>query len=192
MLDSPLSAIPWAALDFEGAGELPGYTDVPIQVGLVQATGIEPPLAVRQFRSFIAAHRPVALAARRVHGITDRDLTDAPELASLWPELKARLGDHVVVAHNASVEKRYLRAFPGHGFGPWVDTLTLTRRLYPNLESHRLGDLVAAFGLTPALDALCPQLAWHDALYDAAASLLVLQHTIRAAGLQEKPLRILF
>ncbi len=191
MDELPLAQVPWTALDFEGAGELPGHTDVPIQAGLAQATGITRPEASHFYRSFIAANRPVALAARKVHGITDQDLAGAPEMASLWPEFKGRLQGRVLVAHNASVERRYLRAFPGHGFGPWIDTLPLARRFYPQLPNHRLGDLVATFDLAEPLNELCPNLHWHDALYDAAAALLFLQHLIRSAGLEDQPLRVL-
>lgn len=191
MEDLPLAQVPWTALDFEGAGDLPGQADVPIQAGLVQAHGVQLPEEQQLYRTFIAANRPVALAARKVHGISDRDLDGAPELAALWPTFKTQLQGRVLIAHNASVERRYLRAFPGHGFGPWIDTLPLARRFYPQLSSHRLGDLVATFQLEAALEQLCPDLHWHDALYDAAAALLFLQHLIRTAGLENQPLRLL-
>jgi len=191
MLDRPLGNIPWTALDFEGAGEIPGHSDVPIQVGLAQSSGLAFPASDQLYRSFIAVHRPVSLAARKIHGIGEEHLKGAPELFTLWPDLKARLQHRVLVAHNASVERRYLRAFPGHGFGPWVDTLHVARRFYPQLQSHRLGDLVSAFGLQERIDRLCPGFAWHDALYDAVASLAILQHVIEATGLADQPLRVL-
>ena len=96
----------FAAIDFEGAGEMQGYTDVPIQIGIAEAAGLTPPALEGLYRSFIAADRPVALVARQVHGISDADLQGAPELLSLWPELKRRLGGRVLVAHNAGVERR--------------------------------------------------------------------------------------
>lgn len=191
MNDLPLAKVPWAALDFEGAGEMAGFSDVPIQIGVAAAVGCAGPVPEHCYRSFIAANRPVALAARQVHGISEKDLVGAPEMLALWPTLKEQLGGRVLVAHNASVERRYLRAFPGHGLGPWVDTLPLARQFFPQLESHRLGDLVEALHLKAKLNALCPGLRWHDALYDAAASLLLLQHMIESAELQEKPLRLL-
>lgn len=191
MENLPLAQVPWTALDFEGAGELPGQADVPIQAGMAQAIGTQAPEASQLYRTFIAANRPVALAARKVHGITDQDLAGAPELSTLWPEFKQQLHSRVLVAHNASVERRYLRAFPGHGFGPWIDTLPLARRFYPQLSNHRLGDLIVTFELEEPLNQLCPGLQWHDALYDAAAALLFLQHLIRSAGLEEQPLRLL-
>ena len=89
-------------------------------------------------------------------------------------------------------EKRFLRAFPWHGFGPWLDTLTLLRRAFPDLPNHRLGDAVMALGLADEVDALCPGLRWHDALYDAVACAVAVRHVVRGAGLEGVPLRQLF
>lgn len=60
-----------------------------------------------------------------MHGITTEMLADAPSFPSLWPAIRSRLGDAVVVGHNPATERKFLRRFPGHGFGPWLDTLAL-------------------------------------------------------------------
>lgn len=188
-LDSqPVGRVAFAALDFESAGDTRGGTDVPIQVGIAGMDELElRPAAL--FRSFIHTDRDVTLAARKVHGITNRDLVGAPAFLDLWPELRARLGGRVLLAHGAGTEKRFLRAFPWHGFGPWLDSLTLLRKAYPDLPSHRLGDAIQALGLASEVDALCPGLRWHDALYDAVACAVLVRHVLRAAGLEEVPLR---
>ncbi len=102
---------------------------------------------------------------------------------ALWPDIHARLAGRWIVAHGMGTEKKMLRAFPTHGFDPWIDTLKLTRRLYPKQSSHRLGDLVRLFRLEEELARLHPGRAWHDALYDATATLLLLRHCIHSAGL---------
>jgi DNA polymerase-3 subunit epsilon len=97
--------------------------------------------------------------------------------------VKTRLGGRLIVAHGVGTEKRFLRAFPLHGFGPWVDTLQLARRFWPGVRDYSLETLIAAGGLQEELDAACPDRRFHDALYDAVASLLVLRHLIHHAGL---------
>jgi DNA polymerase III epsilon subunit-like protein len=82
-------------------------------------------------------------------------------------------------------EKRFLRAFPGHGFGPWIDTLLLARAAWPELPDHSLGALCENHGLKERIATLIPGKSWHDALFDAVASLLVAQRIIARSGLQD-------
>ena len=110
---------------------------------------------------------------------------------ALWPQIKATLGSNMVVAHGHGTEKRYLRAFPGHGFGPWVDTLLLYRAAFPELPSHALGDLCNQFSLSDKVKQLVPQKIWHDALFDSVASLVLLEHFITAFDLAEQPEEVL-
>jgi DNA polymerase-3 subunit epsilon len=70
-----------------------------------------------------------------------------------------------------------------------VDTLALTRAVYPFLPSHALGD---------GLRHLClieknafTGFRWHDAASDAIASLILLNHLIETGGLLEEPAEIL-
>lgn len=179
----------FAAIDFESAGAARGKTDVPVQIGLAMwsvAKGHCNP-----FVSFIRADRPITWAAQKVHGIHSDDLADAPPLMSLWPSIKGSLGGNLVVAHGYGTEKRYLRAFPAHGFGPWIDTLLLARAAWPNLPSHALGDLCDHFQLTQQVSELVPDKTWHDALYDAVASLVLLEHLITEFDLSQSSIELL-
>lgn len=180
----------FAALDFESAGTASGRTDAPVQIGIALMDGLTL-RPERALRSHLQTDRPVTWAAQKVHGIRTADLADAPPLASLWPEIESRLRGRIIVAHSASTERRFLRAFPTHRFGPWVDSLHLARRLNPELDSHRLGDLVAQHGLDGAIQEACPGLAWHDALYDATASLVLLRHLVLQAGWAQAPVDVL-
>ena len=114
-------------------------------------------------------------------------LRGAPSLGSLWPQVRGALSGRVVIAHGAGTERRFLRAFPLHGFGPWVDTLVLARKVWPLAPSHRLGELIGGLGLAEELRAYCPGLHWHDALFDAFGALVLLKAIINRAGLWEHP-----
>jgi DNA polymerase-3 subunit epsilon len=179
----------FTAIDFESAGAARGRTDVPVQVGLAGWSAAS--RHVEHFVSYLAADTPITWAARKVHGIRDEDLAAAPTLLALWPELKSRLAGVVVVAHGKGTEKRFLRAFPGHGFGPWVDTLLLARAAWPEIEDHSLSALCDHLGLSPAVQSMLPGRRWHDALYDAVASLVLLEHLVDAFDLADKPLECL-
>lgn len=176
----------FTAIDFESAGAIRGGTDVPVQVGL--ATWSARGRHGGTFVSYLASPVPITWSARKVHGIRDEDLAGSPTLLALWPELKSRLAGAAVVAHGKGTEKRFLRAFPGHGFGPWVDTLLLARAAWPELPEHSLSALCDARGLSDAVQSMLPGRRWHDALYDAVASLVLLEDVVRTCGLSDKPL----
>lgn len=188
LLRTPLGALPVAAIDFESAGAAPGETDCPVQVGIVRVDRLTGELRREScFCSYIAPTHPVHWSAAKVHGITTEKLAGAPSFVSLWPELKQRLSRCAVVGHNPATEQRFLRAFPGHGFGPWADTLQLARQALPQLPDHSLSTVCDALELTAELNALLPDRRWHDALYDAAASLLLLRFLVQALQMEEVP-----
>lgn len=182
--------VPFASLDFESAGERANEAGVPVQIGIAWMQRLDP-VPDSFFRSYLRAARPVTWSAQQIHGITDRDLADAPDLLSLWPEVKGRLGGRWIVAHGSGTEKRFLRAFPLHGFGPWVDTLSLSRKVLPGRSSYALSDLVGDLGLEEDARRYLPDFRWHEALSDALASLLLLRKLIELTGISDHPGEIL-
>ncbi len=182
----PLARLPFAAIDFESAGAAPGETDQPVQVGIVRVESLfDTP---RCWVSYIACEHPVRWSASRIHGITTDMLAEAPSFASLWPQLRELLRGCVVLGHNPATEMRFLRAFPGHGFAPWLDTLALAREALPTLPDHALGSVCEAMGLTSEVQNLVPNRRWHDALFDAAGSLMLLRALVRGLHMEEAPL----
>lgn len=179
-----------AALDFESAGERPDEAGVPIQIGIAAMEALDPRVDTF-FRSYLNPGRPVTWAARKIHGIGDSDLGGAPTLLSLWPEIRGRLAGRWIAAHGSGTEKRFLRAFPAHGFGPWVDTLTLSRKILPGRPSYALADLCGELALENEAASMLPGFRWHEALSDALASLLLLRRLVELAGVAEHPAEIL-
>ncbi|MBB5352605.1 DNA polymerase-3 subunit epsilon [Haloferula luteola] len=188
-LSSKIRHLDFTAIDFESAGSARGKTDAPVQVGLAcwsMETGHHSP-----YHSYLRTDRPITWSARKVHGIRDEDLLGAPSLQELWPTLRAALHGAIVVAHGMGTEKRFLRAFPGHSFGPWIDTLLLTRAAFPELPSHALSDLCETLGLSETVSRFQPDRQWHDALFDATASLVLLEHLLTRHELADRDLEIL-
>jgi len=189
----------FTAIDFESAGTSVGDTDTPVQIGTASwsLTDTNPQSLSDTWMSYIHTNKKITWAAQQVHGISKEQLTDAPKLMLLWPEIKKRLNENIVVAHGHGTEKRFLRAFPAHGFGPWVDTLHLTRAAYPNLSDYSLSSICTSLKLTDEISNLSQQasqnknITWHDALYDAIASIILLKHIIKTFSLQESSLILL-
>lgn len=174
------SDIEFTAIDFESTGFRDDGTDEPIQIGMASMGGME----IQKesfFRSFISLkrERPIENSSHRIHRITDLDLENAPKLDELWPIINNYLSGKVVVAHGAGTEKRFLRAFPMHGFKLWIDTLQLARKIMPKAENHSLGALIEEIGVDEEIAKYCPNLTWHDALFDSVASLVLLKELLK-------------
>jgi len=187
---SPLKNASLAAIDFESSGEAAGEAGTPIQIGIAEMKSLQ-----LDPKSFFSSHlkttSSITKAAKKIHGIAPADLEEAPSLLELWPELQRRLQSRYLVAHGHGTEKRFLRAFPMHGFGPWIDTLTLSRQFFPGLCSYALADVIAHCNLTEKLFLLHPTFQWHEALSDAIASLSLLLHLIEVANLADHPVSFL-
>ncbi len=184
----PVHAACFAALDFESAGVRPGSTDEVVQIGVATCTGLDFS-TLSTFRTYVQPEGKVCWEASRLHGIDAGTVAGAPRLFDLWPEIQQRLSGRVLVAHSAATERRHLRNFPFHGFGPWVDTLALARAVWPTAASHKLGPLVEMADLGDDLRRHAPGLAWHDALFDALASLALLRRVVDACGAWGWPAR---
>ena len=85
----------------------------------------------------------------KCHRLTHLDVLDTPEFPAIAPELLARLTRaDIVIAHNVSFDIGHLRATLDH-FGlprpefSYLCTLQLSRRVWPELQSHRLDTLAA-------------------------------------------------
>ena len=183
-----LSRVSFAAIDFESAGIRKGGTDVAVQIGVARMQG---GVLGETFTSFLSTDQPITWSAQKVHGIRTEDLAGAPTLTALWPKIKGLLEGQWIVAHGAATEKRFLRACPFHGFGPWLDTLKLSRAVWPELPSYALGDLVTTLGLEDQLRAAHERFRWHDALSDALASLILLRHIVTETAVESEPPELL-
>ncbi len=171
-------------LDYESTGALAGYANEPWQIGMVSLKGGKVD-AGSMFESLLCveANRPFNPYAPGRHAALRDEISVAPTPQQLWPQIKHRLTEYPLCAHNVATEKKFIRAMaPMHPFGPWIDTLRIARKVWPGCRSYALGDLIALLGLAPRVDALCSGKEAHDALYDAVASAMLLEHLLEQPG----------
>lgn len=106
-----------------------------------------------------------------IHHITEEMIVDAPlisEVIGRYP------GATAYVAHNAAFDKDKLPQVDA----PWICTLKLARKLYPELESHGNQYLRYCLGLKPEV----PEgLYAHRALYDCYVTAELLMYMGREA-----------
>ncbi|MGH3923756.1 MAG: 3'-5' exonuclease [Pseudonocardiaceae bacterium] len=92
----------------------------------------------------VEPERPITpIVTRKVHGIRNADVADAPTWAEVEPDVTAALADRVPVAHNAKVEHDVLRRrMPGWAPARMLDTLRLARAVWPGLGTYSLDRLM--------------------------------------------------
>ena len=152
---------------------------------------------------------------RKQHGISVELVVECPNFENDFDLFAKLRKSGPFCAHNSSVEDRFLkntwsyaRQSPDFAslkknqllasWGPWLDTLSIYRRLYPDLDSYQLNVLIRLFGLGDKLIQLarlhCPKerIRYHCALYDALASALLLQRLFSLEELKDLSLYQLF
>ena len=170
-------------LDFESTGAVRGHPDEPWQVGMVELNAGQVTGRCHESYLRVAANRPFNPYAPGRHADIRHVLAAAPTAAGLWPVWRPWLEGRPLAAHNIGTEKKFLRrAAPLHEFGPWIDTLQLARRVRPDLAGHALAEVCEALGLVDRARQFCPGRGWHDALFDAFASALILEACLALPG----------
>lgn len=165
-----------AVIDFETTGISPALGDRATEVAIVL---LERGQVVDRFQSLMNAGVYIPAFITQLTGISNAMVAGAPLADRVMAEAARFVGNTPMVAHNASFDRRYWQAelaladLPAPQ--PFACTVLLSRRLYPEAPSHKLGALVQRLRL--------PQTgAAHRAMVDAemAASLLAqMQHELR-------------
>ena len=182
-LNMPAHECRFSVIDFETTGAVPGFPVEPWQVGIVTVDRGRV-VAESFFESYMhIGDRPFNHHAPGRHAQIREELREAPYSGCLWPEISRWLGGRALVAHNIGTERTVLsKIAPLHRFGPWVDTLILTRNAYPGLQSKALESVIGELQLDQRVKELCPDRVAHDALYDAFACAVLLEHYLSLPG----------
>lgn len=183
MIETPIHVI-----DFEGSRQ-----SGVVEYGVVTLEGSQ---IAATYGRLCAPVGSISAREQMQHGISEAHAAEQAPFETEWELLAGLRQSGPLCAHNAAVEDGFLRAvwaYPRNSpdfsteqvqtasWGPWLDTLYLYRRIYPQLESHKLEHLIECFQLSDTLLELgqlyCPpeRRSYHCALYDALASALLLR-----------------
>ena len=130
-------------LDFETTGLSPDRGDRAIEIGAVR---IEKGRITDRFQQLMNPGVRINYFIESYTGITNAMLKDAPPCKKVMSDFREFIEDFDLVAHNASFDSRFLDAeferinkqYPGD----FVCSMLVSRRIYPDAPSHRLGTLV--------------------------------------------------
>ena len=157
-----------AVIDFETTGMTPGQGARATEVAIVL---LEAGQVVDRFQSLMRTGVYIPSFITRLTGITNQMVAGAPDAEDVMRDAARFVGAAPMVAHNAAFDRKFWEAELAQAGlpapQPFACTVLLSRRLYPEAPSHKLGNIVDHLGLPRAGRA-------HRALADAemAASLL--------------------
>ncbi len=177
-LPASFADLPVVVVDVEGNGQQPPEI---IELAAVALSATRPTTPADLRTWLIRPDRPITgLVTRKVHGISNRDVAESPRWTQVADAISEAIDGAVVVAHNASVERRVLGThLPGWQPSLVLDTLRLARAVWPDLPGgYGLDHLITHAGITAP--ACLTHLGRHRAGYDtwmtAALFVALIEH----------------
>lgn len=161
------------ALDVETANA--DYSSI-CQIGVVE---FQDDQIVKKWSSLVNPETYFDAMNISIHGITDHDVQDAPTFRKIHPELVKMLTGQIVVHHMPFDRVAINRACERSGRPDidiqWLDSAKIVRRTWAEF-SHK------GFGLANVAHFLNITFSHHDALEDAYAAGLIVQHACKESG----------
>ena len=117
-----------------------------------------------QFDTYVNPEKEINPFITNLTGITNEMAAAAPTISEVMPSVLDFIGDDIVVGHNVNFDVNFIydAAMQTIGTGltnNFIDTLRISKRLFPDWPDHRLSSLVTNFGL--------PADNFHNSLDDA-------------------------
>ena len=98
---------------------------------------------LEEFSCFVNPEKPIPQKIVEITNITDEMVKDAETIEQVMPKFLEFIGDDVLVAHNAGFDIGFLK-YNAAQIGlkmdnAYIDTLSLSRGLFPEFKKHKLG-----------------------------------------------------
>jgi DNA polymerase-3 subunit epsilon len=140
----------YTVVDIETTGFDPMFDEI-IEVAGIKYRGRN---EVGRFQSLVKPDDGIPDYITALTGITNEMVADAPGIEDILPRFLEFIGEDIVVGHNVHFDVNFIYDYAeDFELKPFsndlVDTLRLSRRLYPELQSHKLSALAAHFGVEP-------------------------------------------
>lgn len=151
----------YVVLDLETTG-ISWYRDTIIEFGAVRVRDRKP---VATFQQLVNPMRPLHWRITQLTGITNDMLAPAPDLDDVLPAFLDWCDDDTLIGHNINrfdikfIDIAAARLLNRHVPNPVIDTLDMSRAMFPAERHHRLVDLIQRFDIADVEE--------HRALADA-------------------------
>ena len=138
----------FVSIDVETTGLSPTWDEI-IEFGAVRYRN---GMSTARFSKLVKPVNQIDEFITALTGITNDMLANAASIKDVLPEFLAFVGDDVVIGHNVHFDINFIYdSCTELGLPPFsndfVDTMRISRRLYPEWENHKLDTMIHQLGL---------------------------------------------
>ncbi|WHX27331.1 ATP-dependent DNA helicase DinG [Virgibacillus halodenitrificans] len=139
----------YVVIDLETTGHSPTKDDRIIEVGIVI---LKKDKIVDQYSTLLNPHKKIPPFISNLTGISNEDVKDAPSFFEKAEEIIELFKESYLIAHNVPFDLGFLNTqLAINGFqqlkNPVLDTVELSRILFPQAPSYKLGQLAEYLGI---------------------------------------------
>ena len=139
----------YVVIDLETTGFDYNWDDIIEMAAIRYRNGVE----VERYAQLIAVDYSLPSFITDLTGISNEMLSVCPHIEEAIQDFSQFIGDDILIGHNVSFDMRFLNnAYHNYMNKPldnaYVDTMRISRKLFPNWEHHRLCDLAEYYGLS--------------------------------------------
>ncbi len=172
----------YVALDIETTGLNPAND----QILELAAVRMENGQMVQRFSQLVNPGRHIPPFITELTGIRDDMVEHSPNIHNVLPVFLDFLGDSLLLGHNTAFDLRFIRynsmvVMKHRVMNPYMDTLRISRLLFPNLHDHKLTTLIHAFQVGETVE--------HRALSDAIQTAWCYEYMKKYAAENNIPLK---
>lgn len=164
----------YVALDIETTGLDPAQE----QILELAAVRVENGAETGRFSQLVRPTKEISPFITQLTGIDNQMVADAPEIRQVLPQFLEFLGEDLLLGHNTAFDLRFIRyhamaALRRRVTNPYMDTLRISRLLFPELPNHKLSTLIQRFEVGETVE--------HRALSDAVQTMKCYEYMKRYA-----------
>ena len=174
MINTPFNQLTYTVVDTETTGYTPKYAKM-VEIAAVK---IYPDFTIDYENTFSELINPeisIPYNAYKVHNISNDMVKDKPLIQDIMPSFLSFAKDSVIVGHNVNFDMRFIKHEAQNcnlplTFNHVLDTLSLSKKAVPNLETYKLDNLIDYFNINLNID----NSDRHRALFDAVNTAIVM------------------
>lgn len=138
----------YVVVDLETTGLRPDIDEI-IEIGALRVRGLE---ITDTFSTLVCPINGIDPFITQLTGISSKMVEDAPRVSEALKEFLRFTDNDIVIGHNVHFDINFLydKCIECFGFGfsnDFIDTMRISRKLFPEYRHHKLCDLADRFGL---------------------------------------------
>lgn len=138
----------YVVIDLETTGLMPDFDEI-IEIAALK---IENGNITDTFQQLVKPESEIGSFIEKLTGITNEMLSTAPKINEVLPLFDKFIGDSIAVGHNVNFDvnflyDNYVNVLDKPFSNNFIDTMRISRKIYPTLPHHRLKDIVQHLGI---------------------------------------------